>query len=109
MKLLPLLRLLRRPTVEPWPGNPRTVADDLRVAQEHEAELAAELTAARQRADVADARTAAAGLRADDVERQLAQVRRELRAVREQLHNAMGYDDAELAAIDAGTGQPRKA
>jgi hypothetical protein len=107
MKLLPRLR--RRPVVEPWPHNPRSVADDLRESLAHEAVLAAELTAARQRADIADARAAAAGLRADDAEQRLEKAHRELRSVRQQLHNAMGYDDAALAAIDAGTGQPRTA
>ncbi|MDH6141112.1 hypothetical protein P3T35_003125 [Kitasatospora sp. GP30] len=120
MKLLSRLR--RRPATAPWPGNLRTVADDLRQALAHEAELADQLRAARQRADVADARAAAAGLRADEAEQREARARGELAkmtAARDglrianaglarQLHDAL-YDDADQYAISTGTGQPRKA
>jgi hypothetical protein len=120
MKLLSILR--RRPAPEPWPGNLRTVVDDLREAQAHEAKLADQLRAARQRADIEAARAAAAGLRADEAEQREAQVRGELATVTaerddlrianaglaKQLHDAL-YDDAAQYAIATGTGQPRKA
>lgn len=120
MKLLSVL--LRRPATAPWPGNLRTLADDLRVAQEHEAELAAQLTAARQRADVADTRAAADRLERQAAEQRETQVRAELAdmtadraslriahaGLQKQLNDAL-YDDAAQYAIATGTGQPRKA
>ncbi|TQF04798.1 hypothetical protein E6W39_24440 [Kitasatospora acidiphila] len=118
-----LLSLIRRPATAPWPGNLRTLADDLREALDHNAELAAQLTAARQRADVADARAAAdrlerqaAGQRESQVRAELAKLTADLAGLRianaglqKQLHDAMGYDDAAQYAIATGTGQPRKA
>jgi membrane protein involved in colicin uptake len=120
--------LRRRPTAdpapkpEPWPANPRTVADDLRESLANEAERAKQLRETRQQLDIEAARAAAAEQRAERAEgehkaaaEQLAQAHRELRGLRaanaglsKQLHDAM-YDDADRAAIESGTGQPRKA
>ncbi len=113
--------LFRRPAPV-WPGNRDRVADDLREALDHEAVLANQLVAARQAADLADARTAAAERRAAGAERahqaaadQLLAAHRDLRALRadraglrHQLDRALGYDDQQLAAIAAGTGEPTK-
>jgi flagellar biosynthesis/type III secretory pathway protein FliH len=80
--------LRRRPESEPWPRNPRTVADDLRECIEHNGQLAAALTAARRELDIEAARTAAAQQRAECAEAGLelaraqgADLHRELREV----------------------------
>jgi hypothetical protein len=123
---------LRRQAVElkpePWPGNPRTVADDLRIAQTNEANLSRLLVAARKDADLEAARAAAFERRATEAEaahkrvaEQLTATHRDLRELaddhdrltaangrlRRQLDRDFGYSDAELAAIANGTGQPR--
>lgn len=98
---------------EPWPGNPRTVADDLRIAQANEAHLSRLLTAARQDADIEAARAAAFEQRATKAEAAHASVSdelvaacRELRAIRpswdrlrEHCVTAFGYTDADFEEI----------
>jgi chromosome segregation ATPase len=61
--------LRRRPESAPWqPGNPARLAEDLRETQEHGADLARQLTAARQFADIEAAARAAAERRAEQAE-----------------------------------------
>jgi hypothetical protein len=118
------------PKPEPWPANPRTYGDDLRASQANEARLSALLVKARQEADVQAARAAAFEQRAERAEAALglartqgANLHRDLREVadecdrletanarlRQQLDKSFGYSEAEIAAIESGTGQPRKA
>jgi hypothetical protein len=85
------------PAPAPWPGNPRTVADDLRIAQANEAHLSRLLVAARQDADIEAARAAAFERRATEAEAAL------------ELARTQGVDlHRQLRTMTAnGTGQPR--
>ena len=117
--------LHRRPAElkpEPWPGNPRTVADDLAISQANEAQLAEQLRENRQlldgnelvrRLDQAERRATLAEAEHERIADELTAAHRQLREVtadrdglRKQLDRTLGYDGADLAAINTGTSQP---
>jgi hypothetical protein len=117
---------LRRQSVEPkpepepapWPGNPRTVADDLRIAQANEATLAEQLRENRQlldgnelvrRLDQAERRAQCAEAEHERVAAELAAAHTVNLRLRKQLDRDFGYDEAAIAAIESGTGEPVKA
>jgi hypothetical protein len=83
-----------------------------RRAERAEAELAVEAARAsafEQRAEAAEGQHAeAAGLLAES-QREVRRLRADRDGLRKQLDRALGYDAADLAAINSGTSQPRKA
>jgi hypothetical protein len=83
-----------------------------RRAERAEAELAVEAARAsafEQRAEAAEGQHAeVAGLLAES-QREVRRLRADRDGLRKQFDRALGYDDADLAAINSGTGQPRKA